>query len=174
VEDQPLFVFALQRAAPPLRLLRDALTGAGYPAGIGTGIAGEASDEELDRTDWEAAFVRWKEPELHEVWLIERDLMGEDPQAENAVANALRHTANVADSAGRLIATDHLRRTQAVYMCQILPALLADDDHPAWAALDIALRCLAENAEGLIYADDEGFYDADGEILLDETGEDDL
>ena len=86
MEDEPLFVFAVERAAPPLRLLRDALHAAGYPAGIGTGIAGEASEEELGRTDWEAAFVRWQEPELHEVWLIERDIIGEDPQAENAVA----------------------------------------------------------------------------------------
>ena len=35
----------------------------------------------------------------------------------------------------------------------------------------LALRVLAEQTDGLIYAEDEGFYDANGEMLLDETDE---
>jgi hypothetical protein len=171
--DQPLIVFALEPTAPPLRFLRTELRAAGYPVGIGVGIAGEATETELDAPDWEAAFLRWAEPETHEVALVERSVRGEEEEADILIAQATQFAAARPESAGRLIIEDHLRRTQVVYAWQILPALLADDDHPAWDALDVALRALAERTEGIIYAEAEGFYDADGELLLaeDETAE---
>src|SRR5262249_37924369 len=135
-------IFALEREAPPLRQLQDALQRAGYPAEIGVGITGPATDAELDSEAWEAAFVRWTEPEMHEVWLIEREIRGEDEEAERAVEQGLRLVANHDDAAGQLIVMDHLRRCQAVYTFQIYDALFADDNHPAWAALDVALRFL--------------------------------
>ncbi|HZO87793.1 MAG TPA: hypothetical protein VFB38_05595 [Chthonomonadaceae bacterium] len=171
MEDHPLLVFAIERAAPPLRALRDALQAAGYPAGIGVGTVGEATEEQLDSTDWEAAFIRWTEPNPHEVALVERALCEREEEAANAVAQALRLVANYPESAGRLIVADHLRRIQAVYAWQLYDPLLADEDHPAWEALDVALRTLAQQSDGIIYAQAEGFYDADGEMLLLEAGD---
>lgn len=166
MEDHPLLVFAQERDAPALRTLLDALRRAGYPAGIGVGIAGEATEEELDAPEWETAFLRWSEPEFHEVALLERFLPDVDEEANEALEDAQNAVGSHDESAGKLIAADHLRRTQAVYAWQILDALLADANHPAWAALDVALRTLAENADGIIYAEAEGFYEADGELLL--------
>ena len=37
---------------------------------------------------------------------------------------------------------------QAVYDIELLPALLDDEEHPAWAALDIVLRALAQHSDG--------------------------
>ncbi len=171
MEDHPLLVFSLDRAAPPLRTLRDALRTAGYPVEIGVREAGEATDAELDSPDWEIAFIRWMDPEMHEVAVVERDLRDEDELAQTFLAEAERIVASRPESAGRLIMADHLGRMQAVYSLEILSALIADEDHPAWTALDVALRSLAESAEGIIYAAGEGFYDADGELLLAEDDE---
>jgi hypothetical protein len=173
MEDQALLVFALDREVLPLRLLRDALREAGYPAGIGIGIVGGASDAELDATDWDAAFVRWNEPEVHEVYLIERETVGGDAGTDRIIAQALTRLTDLPESAGKLIVADHLSKTQTLYSCQVLPALFADEDHPAWAALDVVLRCLAETTDGIIYAEAEGYYDPIGDMLLDETEEED-
>jgi hypothetical protein len=167
--DQPLKVFALEREAPPLRLLCDTLSDAGFPVEVGVGITGKATEQELDSPDWEAAFIRWTEPELHEVCLIERAVRGEDEQADEIVAMSVRHISNSHDTVGQMIVRDHLRRTQVVYVLMLLPALMADQDHPAWGALDITLRCLAASTNGLIAVASEGFCDADGELLLAEA-----
>jgi len=172
MQNQPLIVYALESAAPPLRSLLEALQDAGFAAAeFGVRIAGEASEEELSSPVWEAAFLRWRDPETHEVVLIERDRTGEDEEADRIVAEALRQVTNSSDLAGQMIVADHLRRTHTVYAAQILPALLTDDDHPAWAALDILLRCLAALTNGLIYVESEGYCDADGEMLLAELDE---
>jgi hypothetical protein len=173
MEDQPLLVFALLRDAPPLHVLRDALRAAGHPVEFGVGTAGQATEAELESPHWEAAFARWIEPEMHEVWLIERMARGEDEEAEEAIARGLRLAASFSDAAGQLIVSDHLRRTQAVYLLELLPALFDDEDHPAWTALDVVLRTLAQHTDGLIYAETEGFYDADGEMILAETDAED-
>ena len=172
MENIPLRVFALEFDAVPLRAVQEALEATGYPAELGVAIAGSANEEELDAPDWEAAFVRWKAPELHEVALLERDEREKDEEADAAIASGLRLIANSTDLAGQMIVADHLRRTQTVYQIQLLPAILAQDDHPAWAALDVALRCLAAHSNGLIYAEGEGFFESDGEMLLSEIDED--
>src|SRR5258708_1312486 len=118
MEDQPLCVFAQEREGMPLRILRDTLQAAGYPAGIGMNIAGEATDAELDATDWEAAFIRWSEPELHEVAYLERDLPDEDEQAAHTLAKARRVATETSDVAGSLIVREHLGKTQTVYAFQ--------------------------------------------------------
>jgi hypothetical protein len=171
VEEQPLTVFALSEEGVPLRTLWDALTQAGFPVGIGVEIAGEAIDTQLDDPRWETAFVRWHEPELHDAWLLERYDVGTDEEAKTALARALQLAINRSESADKLIVIDHLRKTRVVYAFEILPAMLDDDDHPAFAALDVALRTLADATDGLIFAEGEAFYDADGEPLLGEVGE---
>ena len=162
----PLRIFALTAEAPPLRVLRDALIAAGHPIQLTLDIVGEASEEDLSMNDWEAAFVRWTQPELHEICLIERSLTGEEDEAVEAIASGLRKVVNTVDLAGGLIVGDHVRRSEAIYDLEILPALIADDDHPGWAALDVLMRTLATYTNGIIYVPFEGFCDADGEILL--------
>ena len=166
MDEMPLRIFALTAEAPPLRVLRDALTAAGYPIQLTLNIVGEASEEDLALTDWEAAFVRWKEPELHEICLIERILTAEEDEAVEAIATGLRVIVNTTDVAGGLIVGDHVRRSEAIYDLEILPALVADEDHPGFAALVVLMRTLAAHTNGIIYVPFEGFCDADGEILL--------
>jgi hypothetical protein len=166
MDDIPLRVFALTAEAPPLRILRDALTRAGYPIQLTLDIVGEASEEDLTLTDWEAAFVRWTQPELHEICLVERSATADEDEAVEAIATGLEKIVNTTDPAGGLIVGDHIRRSEAIYDLEILPALLADDDHPGWSALDVLLRTLAAHTNGIIYVPTEGFCDADGEILL--------
>ena len=166
MDDIPLRIFALTAEAPPLRVLRDALIAAGHPIQLTLNIVGEASEEDLTLTDWEAAFVRWTEPELHEICLIERSLTGEEDEAVEAIASGLRKIVNTVDLAGGLIVGDHVRRSESIYDLEILPALIADEDHPGWSALDVLMRALATYTNGIIYVPFEGFCDADGEILL--------
>ena len=78
------FVFAQSETGVPLRTLLDALRRAGFPVGIGMEIAGDAIDAQLDDPLWETAFVRWQEPELHDVWLLERAVVGTDEEADHA------------------------------------------------------------------------------------------
>ncbi len=172
--EQALTVFAIREEAVTLRTILDALQKGGFPAGIGVEIAGDATDAQLDDPDWSSAFARWHEPELHDVWLLSRDVIGVDEEASEAVARAARYALGRAESADKLIVADHLGRTRTVYTCQILPAMLDADfagvldaeDHPAFGALDVVLRVLADNTDGLIYAHGQAFYDADGEPLL--------
>ncbi len=168
MDDIPLCVFALSEVAPTVGVLLNALTSAGYPAQISLGIVGEAGEEDLTLTDWDAAFVRWTKPELHDVCLIECSRVSEEDEAAEAISLALQKIVNTTDPAGGLIMGDHLRRTEAVYDIQLLPALLADEDHSGWSALDVLLRPLAAHTKGIIYVPAEGFCDADGEILLSE------
>lgn len=162
----PLILFAAQRAAISLSELRDGLREAGYPVTISTQIAGEATESELANADWEAVFVRWTEPELHEVWYVERSVTGEDDEADAAIAEAMDLASRSGDAAGKLVVQDQLRRTVEVLFWQILPAQLADEDHRGWEALDAALRMAAGEGSALIYASETGFYDTDGELML--------
>ena len=82
--DCPLIVFATSGAAIPLAALSDALLAEGAPANLGVDIAGEATDEQLNDPDWEAALLRWLEPEVHEVALIER-MSREDDEANSSL-----------------------------------------------------------------------------------------
>jgi hypothetical protein len=166
MEDQPLLVFALERDAPELRALRDALLAEDYPASIGLGIAGDATESELRSPDWETAFVRWAEPVAHEICLVERLSRGQEEVAEDAIQQHLEAVAGQSDETGKLIVSDHLSRTQVVFAVQLLPALLQDEDHPAWEALDVILLSLAQQTEGIIYVEQEGYCDSDGELLL--------
>jgi hypothetical protein len=171
VNENPLLVFALSPEAPALRILQDTLREAGFPVSFGTDIAGEALEDALDDPDWEAAFLRWNEPEMHEVALLERMDCREDEEGLRLVSEAMNRILESEDEAGRLIVASHLQLTTTIYALQLLDALFTDEDHPAWVAFDVLLRAIAEKTEGLIYAENEGFMDADGELLLDETGE---
>ncbi len=168
--EQSLFVFALSGEGTSLRAVREALRQEEYPISIGVEIAGEADDVQLDDPFWETAFVRWHEPELHDVWLLQRYQIGMDEEADAVRTQALQLAVNFPESAGKLIVMDHLRRTHTVYACEVLPAMIDNanfaDDHPAWGAMSIALRELAMPTDGVIYAEGVAFYDADGEPLL--------
>lgn len=159
-------IYALEDLGPTLRDVVEALADAGYTVSISTRAAGEASEEELDDEAWECAFVRWPEPELHDVYLLERGLVGIDEEADRAVASAIKAAQNLPESAGKLIVVDHLRKTNSVIDVEILPTMLDQEDHEAWRALDVALRRIATEAGGIVHAAGEGFYDADGEPLL--------
>src|ERR1700722_9799875 len=100
MEEQLLLVFARDSAGLPLRTLLGAVRSAGYPAAVSTGIAGEATEKELDSENWDAVFLRWTEPELHDVALIERDLRSD---AQPRIVSALKHVMNSDDPAGQLI-----------------------------------------------------------------------
>lgn len=163
-----MFVFAIQETGVTLRGLRDALIAAGHPVSISTGIAGEAADEDLDARDWESAFARWNEPEVHDVYFLLRDRLGGEEDADRVYAEVARLVHNRPESADKLIVADHLRRSRTLYEIQLLPILEADEDHAAWGALDVLLRHLAEATDGLIYAEGTGFFDAEGEPLLPE------
>ena len=162
----PLIIYALSSDAPTLNVLLKPLLDAGYPAGFGVTIAGEASEAELADPDWDAAILRWNEPEFHEIALLERAVVGQDEEADAAIAAGIAAAEALPLSAGRFITLDHLRHTLAVFAWNLQPALLDNDNHPAWEALDIALRTLAEKTDGLIYAEAEGFYDFDGEPMV--------
>jgi len=164
--EQSLFVLAVSDESATLREIREALRQQQYPVGIGVEIAGEAIDVQLDDPHWDSAFVRWNEPELHDAWLLQRYRIGTDEEADTIRKQALQMAVNHPESAGKLIVIDHLRRTETVYACQVLPAMLDDDDHPAWGALDVALRTIALPTDGIIYAANLAFYDVDGEPLL--------
>ena len=167
--DYPLVVFATSAAAMPLAALRDTLAAAGSPASFGVGIAGEATDEQLQDPDWDAAFLRWLEPEVHEVALIDRMALRVDEEAEKLIGQHLTAVERLPDIVGRMIVADHLSRTRVAYAIQLLPALLVEDSHEAWGALDLLLRSLAQGSDGLIYAEAEGYCDPKGELLLSET-----
>ncbi len=169
--DCPLIVFSTSDTVIPLAALRDALLAEGAPATIGVDIAGEATDEQLNDPDWEAALLRWMEPEVHEVALIERLVRDTDGEAEEFVTQHAAKIAADVDVAGRMIVDDYLGRTRVVYAVQLLPALLAEDGHEAWGALDELLRMLARASDGLIYVKSEGYCDADGELLFGESDE---
>ncbi|HEV2472972.1 MAG TPA: hypothetical protein VGS41_09925, partial [Chthonomonadales bacterium] len=93
-EREPLVVFALSAQAPPLRSILRALQDNGFPVSVSLNIAGEAADTELDSRQWATAFVRFTEPELHDVWLLERS----DPAEEAAAAAIAEALARVAAS----------------------------------------------------------------------------
>ena len=169
--DYPLIVFAVSASAIPLTALRDLLITEGLPASFGVDIAGEATDEQMSNPEWDIAFLRWLDPELHEVALIEPMVVAADEEAARLVALHLNRIARLSDVAGRMIIAEHLNRAARLYTVQILPALLAEDSHDGWGALDIILRFLAQSADGVIYAEAEGYCDSDGELLLAETGD---
>ncbi len=169
--DYPLLVFCVSPTVVPLMALRDVLVTEGLPANFGVGIAGEAANEDLTDPRWEAAFLRWLEPELHEVALIERLVREVDEEADPLVSRHLNRIARLPDVAGRLIIADHLNRTRTITAVQLLPALLVDEGHDAWGALDTLLRFIAEAGDGIIYAEAEGYCDADGELILSDADE---
>jgi hypothetical protein len=168
--DYPLLVFAAAGAPVPLVAVRDVLVTERAPANLSIDV-GEATEEQLADPVWEAAFLRWLEPEVHEVAVIERLQVGDDELADQMISRHMSRISREADVAGRMIVADTLNRARVVYAFELLPALLADDGHDAWGAIEVLLRFLAQAADGLIYAEAEGYCDSDGELLLAETFE---
>ena len=164
--DYPLIVFAAANARIPLAPLLDVLVAEGAQGSLGVDIAGEATEEQLNDPNWEAVFLRWLEPELHEAALIERMDRDTDEEAEPLIQDHLGRILRSSDVAGRMIVADALTKTHTVYGFHILPALLEDQNHGAWGVLEALLRFLAFNCNGLIYAEAEGYCDADGELML--------
>ena len=159
-------VFSLSSETVTLQEVYDVLAAAGRPIAFSAGIAGFADPEEMASPSWEATFLRWKEPELHDVYLLERMSRGEE-EAEEARDEALRAALNWPESGEQYIVLDTVRRAETIYELQALPALLQDDDHPAWEAMASALSTIASSSSGIIYSDEGNcFFDAEGEPLL--------
>ena len=165
MEDYPLVIFAENPTPLSLSILYDALVLEGRPAQFSFGIAGEATAAELASTEWDTAFLRWTEPELHEICLLEV-ISTTETEAQETLKVFQKLVSRNSDTAGKLIIQNHLQRTKTIYGIQILPALLESEDHPAWEALDLLTRNIAQSTEGMIYAEAEGFCDAEGELML--------
>jgi hypothetical protein len=97
--------------------------------------------------------------------MLTRYVPGTDEEAVTALRGAATDVQKSSDEAGRLIVLDLLANAKAVYACDIEPPMVEDPDHPAWDALDIALRSLADLSDGLVYGT-EGFFDSEGELML--------
>ena len=165
MEDYPLIVFAVEPKPIPLSILFDTLVLEGYPAHFSFGIAGEANAADLASDEWDTAFLRWTEPELHEICLLEVSDATEE-EAAKTLHSFRKLVSKSRDEAGKLIVLNQLNAAKTVYGVQVLPALIENEDHPAWEALDSMMRALAQHSSGLIYAESEGFCDADGELML--------
>lgn len=168
MDEQVLCVFAIRETTPPLRVLQQAFEAARVPAVVSIALAGPATPEDLESTDWDAVFIRWSEPEIHDVAVIERDLVGDEEEADTAIVQAKRNLARSADLGGKIIVLNHLDQTSVVYTMQVMPPLISDEDHPAWGVLDAPLRAIARNSEGVIFAEAAGFFDAEGEPIVSE------
>ncbi len=166
MEDAALIVVAKQAMTPPLTLLDRVLQQGEYPARLGVRTAGDATAEELRSTEWGAVFLRWQKPEIHEVILIERQVLGVEEEATAIMEALQKFTSTLPASGGKLLIEEQLRETQVIYAFYTLPALLADADHPAWDAINALLCTLADHTEGMIYALEEGFYDSEGEPMI--------
>lgn len=167
MEDYSLVVIAASERTVVLSAVRDALITDGFPVSFGIDIAGDATEQQLAGVDWDAALVRWPDPELHEIAYLEA-VTADDEAFDRAVLFLRSVAASTGDPAGRLIVLDALQHTRRLYTVSLLPALISDEDHPGWNALDPLLRFLASATDGIIYAQAEGFCDADGELLLEE------
>lgn len=166
MEEAALMVFARQEITIPLSILDEALREGSLPARFGVRTAGDATEAELQSREWDAAFLRWQQPELHDVLLLERQVLGDDDEAEVALRNAQAYAASLPLSGGKLLIEEQLRETTVIYALYTLPALVTNDDHPAWDALNLLLCAIAIHTEGIIYAVEEGFYDSDGEPMV--------
>ncbi len=166
-------VFAIKADSVPLIKLQNALDAEGYPMSFSVSIAGDAVGDALVGQEWDAIFVRWKEPEVHEVAVLERGTLLDDPEAQDILNYAHQIMTQSDDEVGVTIVADHLGKTQCVYALELMPAILDNDEHQAWEGLDVLLRALAEYSDGLVYAQGEGFCAPDGELLLIEPAEED-
>ncbi len=166
LESAPLIVIGQRKEGVPLHVVHEALQEAGFPATFGLQLAGDAPVEALLSPDWETAFLRWQKPELHEVILLQRWVLGSESEAEDTLKLVSKEAQKLPMSGGKLLIDTVLESAATLYTLDTLPALLADEDHPAWGAMDIVLRTLADWGEGIIYAEGEGFYDSDGEPMI--------
>lgn len=166
MENYPLLALAKYPEGVPLQKLYEALLLEEYPARLRVGITGDISDEELAAPTWEAAFVCWTEPEVHEVCLILH--ISKQDEAFHPILqqqNQILSSMDTREPEYPVIA-EALRQVQALYAVQLMPALFDDEDHPAWESLDLILRCFAQFGDGFIYVEAEGYCDAYGELLL--------
>ncbi len=166
METAPLIVIGQRKDGIPLQALHEALQDAGFPTTFGVRIAGDATVEDLLSPDWDTAFLRWQKPELHDVIFLEKWIIGQETEAEDLLKLVSKEAKALPMSGGKLLVDVALESAKTFYTLDTLPALLSDDNHPAWGAIDVVLRTLAEWGEGIIYAEDEGFFDADGEPMV--------
>ncbi len=166
-----LYIFSRSLEILPLKFLQEAMVEMGYPSSLSISAAGDCTEEELELTDWDAVFLRWKEPELHDICLLEWDILGDSETAAEIRSAAALVTHDHPDEAGRWIVQGHLADTKAVYTCSLMPPLVDDEDHPGWEALDCILREVAANTDGIIYGGEDLFFDEEGDPLLQDPNE---
>ncbi len=158
----PLAIFALDPEIPALRLLLNASQEEALPFQFGTSIAGEATPQELDAPEWESVFLRWTDPELHDVALL-AVYLPEEPEGEDLLQSASALLAEGPKDNSRAVLEQHLLSVKRIYALEPLPALRDAEEHEAWSGIDLILRTLAEASGGVIYAEGEGFYSPEGD-----------
>ena len=164
-------MFAAAGPNPSLGTLLDLLLASDLPVSLSVSGAGPATTADLAAADWDAAFVRWEEPEIHDVWYLEHGLTASDEAAQVALAAACAWVNSVGDRSLQAALLPMLLAVQSVYTIAVLPAMTADDDHPAWEAFAELVEVVASACGGVVYAPEEGFYDAQGVLIGDLTME---
>ncbi len=158
-EIDPLQIFALDDDPPPLSTILQEYWVQEAPVSFSFGVSNQNDSADIDNCKWDAMFVRWLKPSIHDVCLIVSDRIGHDPEAEALLARVLKRVARQNPDEMQKLVVETLKVTRLVISLQFLPALLDDPDHPAWDALGSIASSLATLANGIIYVEGEGFYD---------------
>ena len=116
----PLTIFSLDTRTPSLRTVWQEVKENGLPLQIGIAIAGEATEEELNFADWDSAFLRWTEPEIHDIALI-AVYDPDEPEGEEAIRVAVEFLLTMPPSSSRVVLETHLKNVKRVYAFQTLP-----------------------------------------------------
>ena len=67
-------VFLKERESTPLIEVQKVFSASGTPAVFRFGTEGDASDADLANARWDAAYLCWTTPVIHETWMLERAL----------------------------------------------------------------------------------------------------
>ncbi|MDE2125871.1 MAG: hypothetical protein KGJ62_04710 [Armatimonadetes bacterium] len=162
-------MFAPAGPNPTLEMLLGTLHASDMPVSFSVSGAGPATPAELASSDWEAAFVRWEEPEVHDTWYLERGAVATDEAAQTAVAAACVWLNRSTDRDLQAELLPLLLAVNSVVTVAVMPAMTADDDHPAWDAFADLVQVVAGACSGIAFAPDVGFYDSDGVLMGDVT-----
>ncbi len=158
-EPDPLQIFALDDYPPSLRTIQQEYWVQEAPISFSFGVSNDNDIADIDSTSWDAMFVRWMRPTVHDVCLVVCERRDNDEDAEALIDRALQRVGRQPKGEMQKIVVETLNASRIVISVQFLPALLDDQDHLAWDALGSIVSSLATLANGIIYVEGEGFYD---------------
>ncbi len=159
IEPDPLQIYAIDDNPPSLRIIQQEYWVQEVPISFTFGISHENDIAEMDSNLWDAMFVRWMQPTVHDVCLIVSYRLGTDEDAKALIERALKRAGRQPVDEMQRIVIDTLHASRMVISVQFLPALLDDQDHAAWDALGSIVSSLATLSNGIIHVEGEGFYD---------------